>query len=207
MLNPENPSGVPQTVAGRVRAMRGMTDTLSIGERIAWYRRRRGLSQEVLAGLVAHTPDWLSKVENGRIQLDRLSVIKALADALDVAIGDLLAEPSLLEWTPQSGRRTITQFGKRSWTTARSARFFEPQQRRPGRGSKTWRRLLRGLGTPINSLGTPNARLGYRRSWPTRKLLPGVVTATPLGATLSSPSAIRLSPCSWARSEKPIWPG
>jgi len=57
--------------------MRGMTETLSIGERVAWYRRRRGMSQEVLAGLVGRTADWLGKVENGRIYLDRLSVIKA----------------------------------------------------------------------------------------------------------------------------------
>lgn len=38
--------------------MRGMTETISIGERVAWYRRGRGLSQEVLAGLVGRTPDW-----------------------------------------------------------------------------------------------------------------------------------------------------
>ncbi|MFD3521231.1 helix-turn-helix domain-containing protein [Streptomyces sp. NPDC058653] len=77
-----------------------MTETLSIGERVAWYRRRRGVPQEVLAGLIGRTADWLSKVENGRIELDRLSVIKSLADALDVQLGDLLAEPSLLDWTP-----------------------------------------------------------------------------------------------------------
>jgi len=29
--------------------MRGMTDTLSIGQRVRWYRIRRGLSQEALA--------------------------------------------------------------------------------------------------------------------------------------------------------------
>ncbi|RJL22828.1 helix-turn-helix domain-containing protein [Bailinhaonella thermotolerans] len=84
-----------------------MTDHLTIGERIAWYRRRRGMSQEVLAGLVGRTTDWLSKVENDRIELDRLSVIKSLAVALDVALGDLLAEPSLLDWTPDSGDRTV----------------------------------------------------------------------------------------------------
>lgn len=87
--------------------MRGMTETLSIGERVAWYRRRRGLSQEVLAGLVGRTPDWLSKVENGHIALDRLSVIKALADQLDVQIGDLLAEPSLLDWTADANGSTV----------------------------------------------------------------------------------------------------
>ncbi|MFI8438648.1 multiprotein-bridging factor 1 family protein [Streptomyces sp. NPDC079020] len=48
---------------------------------------RRGLSQEVLAGLVGRTTDWLSKAENNRIELDRLSVITSLAKALDVSRG------------------------------------------------------------------------------------------------------------------------
>lgn len=87
--------------------MRGMTTNLTIGERVAWYRRRRGMSQEVLAGLVGRTVDWLSKAENNRLELDRLSVIKSLADALDVSLGDLLAEPTLMEWTPDSGTRTV----------------------------------------------------------------------------------------------------
>ncbi len=53
------------------------------------------MSQEVLAGLVGRTVDWLSKVENGRIELDRISVIRLLGDALNVTIGDLLGEESL----------------------------------------------------------------------------------------------------------------
>ncbi|MFD9615969.1 helix-turn-helix domain-containing protein [Streptomyces virginiae] len=84
-----------------------MTTNLTIGERVAWYRRRRGLSQEVLAGLVGRTVDWLSKAENNRLELDRLSVIKSLADALDVTLGDLLAEPTLMDWTADSGTRTV----------------------------------------------------------------------------------------------------
>ncbi|MEV8513461.1 helix-turn-helix transcriptional regulator [Dactylosporangium sp. NPDC051484] len=87
--------------------MRGMTNNLTIGERVAWYRRRRGMSQEVLAGRVDRTVDWLSKVENNRIDLDRLSVIKSLADVLDVALADLVAEPSLMQWTSDSGMRTV----------------------------------------------------------------------------------------------------
>jgi transcriptional regulator with XRE-family HTH domain len=85
-----------------------MTDRLTVGERVAWYRRRRGIPQEVLAGLIGRTTDWLSKVENNRIDLDRLSVIKSLADALDIAVGDLLAEPSLAEWTEDSGTSTVS---------------------------------------------------------------------------------------------------
>ncbi|WP_330232794.1 helix-turn-helix domain-containing protein [Nocardia sp. NBC_00508] len=84
-----------------------MTQDLTIGERVAWYRRRRGMSQEVLAGLVGRTEDWISKVENNRIPLDRLSVIRLLADALDVSLGDLIGEPTLLEWTSDSGTSTI----------------------------------------------------------------------------------------------------
>lgn len=84
-----------------------MTTDLTLGERIAWYRRRRGLSQEVLAGQVGRTADWLSKIENGKIDLDRLSVLRRLAEALDIALADLIAEPSLMEWTRDSGQRTV----------------------------------------------------------------------------------------------------
>jgi transcriptional regulator with XRE-family HTH domain len=87
--------------------MRGLSDTLSVGERIAWYRQRRGMSQEVLAGLVGRTADWLSKIENNRIDLDRLSVLHSLATALDVTVGDLIGEPLLLDWSAESGRSTV----------------------------------------------------------------------------------------------------
>jgi hypothetical protein len=99
-FNPEELSGVARRRVARLYRMRGMTDRLSIGERVRWYRIRRGLSQEALAGLVGRTVDWLSKAERDVIPLDRLPVIKSLADALDVSLGDLLAEPSLVDWTP-----------------------------------------------------------------------------------------------------------
>ena len=41
-----------------------MTNNLTIGERVAWYRRRRGIPQIVLADVVGRTEDWLSKVKN-----------------------------------------------------------------------------------------------------------------------------------------------
>lgn len=87
--------------------MRGMTEALTIGERVAFYRRRRGLSQDVLAGLVGRTEDWLSKIENNRAELDRLSVIRRFADALDVPLGDLLGEPTLLDWSAETGTSTV----------------------------------------------------------------------------------------------------
>jgi transcriptional regulator with XRE-family HTH domain len=84
-----------------------MTENLTVGERVAWYRRRRGMSQEVLAGLVGRSADWLQRAENNRIQMDRLSVIRSLAQVLDVSIGDLIGEPVLLDWTADSRTQTV----------------------------------------------------------------------------------------------------
>lgn len=105
--DPEENSGVSSGAREKVIIVRGMTETTTIGEKISFYRRRRGLPQSVLAGLVGRTEDWLSKVENNRIELDRLSVIRRLADAMDVTTGDLIGEPTLLDWTPDSGVRTV----------------------------------------------------------------------------------------------------
>ena len=77
--------------------MRGAGDQLSIGERIAFYRRRRGLSQAVLADLVDRSEDWLSKIERGEREIRRLDVLAEVAKALRVTLGDLLGEPVLME--------------------------------------------------------------------------------------------------------------
>src|SRR5262245_8580613 len=87
--------------------MRGQAETMTVGERIAFYRRRRGQSQLVLAGLVGRTEYWLRRVADNRIEVDRLSVSRRIAEALDVSIGDLVGEPTLLDWTNDSGVRTV----------------------------------------------------------------------------------------------------
>src|SRR5437879_478704 len=76
--------------------MRGSGDQLSIGERIAFYRRRRGLSQAVLADLVGRTEDWLSKIERGEREIRRLDVLVEVAQALRVTLGDPLGDPGLM---------------------------------------------------------------------------------------------------------------
>lgn len=80
-----------------VSRMRGAGDRLSVGERIAFYRRRRGLTQRVLSGLVGRSEDWLSKVERCEREVRRLDVLADLARALRITVGDLLGQPVLVE--------------------------------------------------------------------------------------------------------------
>jgi transcriptional regulator with XRE-family HTH domain len=60
-----------------------------IGQKIARARRRRGLSQSVLAGLVGRSESWLSQVERGLRAVDSQSVISALTDILGLTVHDL----------------------------------------------------------------------------------------------------------------------
>ena len=59
------------------------------GQRIARARRRRGLSQTVLAGLVGRSESWLSQVERGKRSVDSHSVLLRLAEVLRVDLEEL----------------------------------------------------------------------------------------------------------------------
>ena len=61
-----------------------MLDEATVGERVAFYRRRRGMTQEVLAGLLGRSVEWLAQFERGARELDRLSTIVAIAHALGI---------------------------------------------------------------------------------------------------------------------------
>ena len=64
---------------------------LVLGRRIAQQRRRHGLSQPELAALLDRPVSWLSQVERGVQPVDRLSVLKMLADALELPLAELTA--------------------------------------------------------------------------------------------------------------------
>jgi transcriptional regulator with XRE-family HTH domain len=76
-------------------------DYMPVGERIAIYRRRRGLSQLALANMVGRSEAWLSQVERGIRHVDRLSVIIRLAQVLRVTVEDLVGQP--LSLAPNGG--------------------------------------------------------------------------------------------------------
>jgi transcriptional regulator with XRE-family HTH domain len=73
----------------------------AVGERIAAYRRRRGLSQATLAGLVGRSESWLSQVERGIRSVDRLSVLLDLAKNLHVDVEALTGSP--WQFAPNGG--------------------------------------------------------------------------------------------------------
>lgn len=68
-----------------------------LGERIAYYRRRRGLSQVKLAGLLGRSESWLSQVERGVRSIDRISVLIEVAGALNVPVIELSPDPLIQE--------------------------------------------------------------------------------------------------------------
>jgi transcriptional regulator with XRE-family HTH domain len=57
----------------------------SFGARVAAFRKERGMSQAELAAAIGRTASWLSQVERGIQPVNRLSVLRMLADALGVS--------------------------------------------------------------------------------------------------------------------------
>ncbi|GGJ92346.1 transcriptional regulator [Pilimelia anulata] len=67
----------------------------AFGRRVAFHRERRGLSQRDLAAAVNRSENWLSQVERGVRRVDRLTVVRALAQALDVPLSELAADTAI----------------------------------------------------------------------------------------------------------------
>jgi transcriptional regulator with XRE-family HTH domain len=111
----------------------------SIGERIAAYRRRRGLSQAALAGLVGRSESWLSQVERGVRSVDRLSVLLDLAKVLHVEADALTGRP--WQYAPNGGLSTSADLDDVRRYLARYDHLFgahlEPSMGLPGLRSFT----------------------------------------------------------------------
>ncbi|MGH3912803.1 MAG: helix-turn-helix domain-containing protein [Pseudonocardiaceae bacterium] len=69
--------------------------SVEIGRRARLIRRRRGLSQNVVAGLAGFTDGYLSMLETGKRAFQRHSLIENLARALGCSVTDLTGEPYL----------------------------------------------------------------------------------------------------------------
>src|SRR5258708_7080668 len=64
-------------------------DARLVGDRIAYHRKRLGLSQVEFAGLVGRSESWVSQVERGVRPVDRMSVLRKVAEVLNVPVSEL----------------------------------------------------------------------------------------------------------------------
>ncbi len=68
-------------------------ENLFIGAQVAYWRRRRGKSQRVLADLAGMSQPYLRQIETGTRPVERRATLVALAHALDVSVADLTGGP------------------------------------------------------------------------------------------------------------------
>ena len=67
-------------------------DELPIGRRVAYWRGRRRMSQQVFADRLGKSKSWVDKVERGVRRLDKFSVVYEIADVLQVDMQLLLGK-------------------------------------------------------------------------------------------------------------------
>ncbi|HEY3008065.1 MAG TPA: helix-turn-helix domain-containing protein [Micromonosporaceae bacterium] len=65
-------------------------DELPIGRRVAYWRGRRKMSQQVFADRLGKSKSWVDKVERGVRRLDKFSVVYEIADVLQLDVALLL---------------------------------------------------------------------------------------------------------------------
>ena len=68
----------------------------ALGRKIAFNRKRRGLSQKEFAALLDRSEAWVSQVERGVRRVDRMTVLEKVAEVLDVPLSELAAEAPIV---------------------------------------------------------------------------------------------------------------
>ncbi|TQJ22366.1 helix-turn-helix protein [Micromonospora sp. A202] len=79
------------------------SDDLPIGRRVARWRVRRSMTQQMLADRLRRSKSWVDKIERGARSLDRYSVIQELADVLRVDPEVLLGQQRSTPAGPPDG--------------------------------------------------------------------------------------------------------
>jgi transcriptional regulator with XRE-family HTH domain len=67
-------------------------DELPIGRRVAYWRGRRKMSQQVFADRLGKSKSWVDKVERGVRRLDKFSVVYEIADVLQLDVALLMGK-------------------------------------------------------------------------------------------------------------------
>jgi transcriptional regulator with XRE-family HTH domain len=67
-------------------------DDRELGQRIAYWRRRRGLTQEIFADRIGRSKSWVEKVERGARSAGRLTTLDLVCEVLRVDLATLIGE-------------------------------------------------------------------------------------------------------------------
>ncbi|GHE65171.1 transcriptional regulator [Streptomyces spiralis] len=97
-------------------------DTTALGPKVKELRRAAGMSQSDLAAAMGRSESWVSQVERGVQPVERLSVLQALADALNVSVRELRPDaPPTEEAEPEAQARSNDLDGLRVALTGHPA--------------------------------------------------------------------------------------
>jgi transcriptional regulator with XRE-family HTH domain len=69
---------------------------VALGRKVAFYRARRGLSQRDFGALVDRSETWVSQVERGERRIDRMTVLREVAQALEIPLAELAADTPIV---------------------------------------------------------------------------------------------------------------
>ncbi|MFY1701237.1 helix-turn-helix domain-containing protein [Micromonospora sp. WMMA1923] len=81
-----------------------MSNDLPVGRRVAYWRGRRNMSQQVFADRLGKSKSWVDKVERGVRRLDKWSVLQEVADTLGVTADVLVDDTNPPAPTPPTSR-------------------------------------------------------------------------------------------------------
>jgi transcriptional regulator with XRE-family HTH domain len=128
----------------------------ALGRKIAAERRRRGLSQPELARMVDRSVAWVSQVERGVRKVDRMSVLEALAAALDVPLAELAAEAPVVaavtEEPPGAGGLRLVLSGAYALRAMLDGRRAPAVSTLRTKARKAWELTHAGLYTELTDL-------------------------------------------------------
>jgi len=69
---------------------------VALGRKVAFFRTRRGLSQRDFGALVDRSETWVSQVERGERRIDRMTVLREVAQALEIPLAELAADTPIV---------------------------------------------------------------------------------------------------------------
>ncbi|HEY8471059.1 MAG TPA: helix-turn-helix transcriptional regulator [Natronosporangium sp.] len=107
-------------------------DELPIGRRVAYWRGRRRMSQQVFADRLGKSKSWVDKVERGVRRLDKFSVIHDIAEVLQVDPQVLVGrEPDRRCESPGVGKIEIAEIRAALERYDQFSPFFTPPSNPP----------------------------------------------------------------------------